>query len=585
MATSGPTDTIGALDAKGGQDIEEDTPAHSSGGGKKSKSRRKRARLKKKQLKKAQRKKRERKERERSAKGTNNDIRSSSCNEAVSFTPNHIWLDASAISSTQLKGKAGPRDCYDECLAKINSTRCDTRVVIFSWLNELKWYNDSTKDVEIAMPMTQNEHVDALMKELGDIKNRLWPAAVRCAAAHNANNFDQRTPDSEFVEVRRACNQFEWLGEGQRGGLNSMFVNRSAIKIANIDALLNFSLISVREDTCNSASDPFVFVDLCAAPGGFSEYIMYRCETKEMPCRGYAMSLTGKNENGNGIDWKFGHTDALDGGATTCTSSFRVCGGADGTGDIYKWENIASLRETIAFDASKRGQDDDAAQNNNAEHIGGRIRPGLAHLVVADGGFDVQRDSSCQEVLAQRIIISQTAAALELLRPGGNFLIKMFGHQTIEMRRLVKYLSQCFEKLTILKPVSSRPASAERYLVCISFSGMKASWDGRTWMGSITCMLSSSSLVDQFKDKDEECQQDVGEVCSTSLENYLDTVDADIARLNVKSCSRIASYLEAKAALVEAGDRDGDGEEGTSDSVSYQTVVDTHVYKHAWQLR
>lgn len=73
---------------------------------------------------------------------------------------------------------------------------------------------------------------------------------------------------------------FEILGEGKRHhGLNQrMFMNRSAIKLANVDALLDFRL-TVQPMT--QSNETFGFVDLCGAPGGFSEYIMYRCCQKK----------------------------------------------------------------------------------------------------------------------------------------------------------------------------------------------------------------------------------------------------------------------------------------------------------------
>jgi hypothetical protein len=100
--------------------------------------------------------------------------------------------------------------------------------------------------------------IKQLTRQLIQTKRRLWPAAERCAQIHESS------PEREFGEARRICNPMESLGEGQKGGLNQMFMNRSAIKLANIDAILDFSLTSPNVEN-------FFFVDLAGAPGGFSE--------------------------------------------------------------------------------------------------------------------------------------------------------------------------------------------------------------------------------------------------------------------------------------------------------------------------
>jgi hypothetical protein len=100
--------------------------------------------------------------------------------------------------------------------------------------------------------------IKSLSRQLIQAKRRLWPAAERCAKGAGSR------PEREFGEARRVCNPMEPLGEGNQGGLNQMFMNRAAIKLANIDAILGFALTQVSKEN-------FFFADLCGAPGGFSE--------------------------------------------------------------------------------------------------------------------------------------------------------------------------------------------------------------------------------------------------------------------------------------------------------------------------
>ena len=512
---------------------------------------------KKKQVKKANRKKEEKRQRQ------NENSYTGQITEEFSFSPAHTWHNwhsdacTEKMSSTPTgKCKKGsrttprPRDCYDES----KSASSHNHAMFHSWINELSWFgqNEKTDAPSSSQPVglhAHDDHVRALAEQLESLKERMWPAALRCAAAYNAMNFGHRTPETEFVEARRACNHFEWLGEGQRGGLNKDFVNRSAIKLTNIDALLDFTLVRGNNIT---------FVDLCGAPGGWSEYVMFRCRKNGVIYNGYGMSLGVRDDgHGHGINWKLDNV-GTDGNSSD-PSSFRICKGDDGTGDVCSWRNVVSLRNLIA-------KNEQIIMNPTAKAQNAECKPGFVDLVVADGGFDEQRNSTQQEALAHKLVTSQAAAAMELLRPGGNFIMKMFGCQTDAMRNLVGYLSVHFDRLTFLKPISSRPASAERYLFCHGFAGMPPSWDGQAWIERIL----GQKRVEKIDD-----------YCDRSLLQYLDRVDADIYRLNIKACSSILTYLESKAQMAEAGDDD----DKDKDATSYRSVVDVLAYKHAWKLQ
>lgn len=153
------------------------------------------------------------------------------------------------------------------------------------------------------MPDGGDEDSSLALSELNRIKRRLAPSAEACARAikmRAAGSREVTTPGYEFRRARSICNPYEsltspWRGgggesDGDRrdwrrrrprsppppGGGLSRFVNRSAIKLANIDAMLGFVLTSSpssRSDggaTTTAGGGDFVFADLCGAPGGFS---------------------------------------------------------------------------------------------------------------------------------------------------------------------------------------------------------------------------------------------------------------------------------------------------------------------------
>lgn len=56
--------------------------------------------------------------------------------------------------------------------------------------------------------------------------------------------------------------------------------------------------------------------------------------------------------------------------------------------------------------------------------------------------------------------------ALEIVRPHGHFVTKLFDLFTPFSVGLIFLMYNCFEKIAILKPNTSRPANSERYLIC-----------------------------------------------------------------------------------------------------------------------
>ncbi|KAL3772144.1 hypothetical protein ACHAW5_000199 [Stephanodiscus triporus] len=167
----------------------------------------------------------------------------------------------------------------------------------------------------------------------------------------------------------------------------------------------------------------FVFGDLCGAPGGFSD-------------------LSGVNVDGEGLRWDLDHImrhhlRPADADGAGSGSFYRVCHGADGTGSVYNWDNVLRLRRevfaTVAGDADPSG-----------------VREPLVDL----------------ESAAHGIAVSKAAAALTLLFVPGTFVpedvrVPIGWDQEDAPPAVLAVRSD-----DVRKPISSRTASAERYLVC-----------------------------------------------------------------------------------------------------------------------
>lgn len=116
----------------------------------------------------------------------------------------------------------------------------------------------------------------------------------------------------------------------------------------------------------------------------------------------------------------------------------------DGDGDLYKEENIRKFESLIQKETKEQGVD----------------------LAVADGGFDFSGNEEQQEVLAQRLLLCEVITMLTSLKQGGHFVCKFFDILDEFTGDLVWLLYQLFDEICITKPLSSRPANSERYIVC-----------------------------------------------------------------------------------------------------------------------
>ena len=187
----------------------------------------------------------------------------------------------------------------------------------------------------------------------------------------------------------------------------------------------------------------------------------------------------------------------------------------------------------------------------------------MAHLVVADGGFDAQRENEDQEALSQKLIVCETVAALACLRQGGTFVLKMFGCQTSTIRYMMMEINKVFNHLYLLKPISSRPASAERYLVATGFRGMPPSWDPQAWRDSI---FLGQGLGHDVPPPEEDLH----------FAYMLDLFDHEMLNLNLTACFSILSYMETKQRGIETNQA----------LLSYGEKFEIPIerYRRAWRL-
>lgn len=241
------------------------------------------------------------------------------------------------------------------------------------------------------------------------------------------STFDELEPD-EMRRARTRSNPYETI----RGGI---FLNRAAMKMANIDAVTNFIFTDPRSKDESHLVEPnelFYFADVCAGPGGFSEYILWR---KKCAAKGFGFTLKGPND--------FKLEDFFAASSEYFEPHYGV-GGYKGDGDVYRPDNLEEFRKFVLESTDQKG----------------------IHICMADGGFDVAGQENDQEWLSKRIYLCECVAALSVLREGGHFVCKLFDVFLRYSVGLIYLMYLAFDQIAIFKPVTSRPANSERYLIC-----------------------------------------------------------------------------------------------------------------------
>lgn len=212
--------------------------------------------------------------------------------------------------------------------------------------------------------------------------------------------------------AREACNPFEGIGR-------STYLNRDAVKLANLDAICG--LTPRLFDPLNTSfplPGAYTFADVAGGPGGFTQYLQRRYPT----AKGVGITLRGPHDF---------NMEQLD------SERFQAYygPGPSGTGDLL--ECAAQFQEFVAKET--RGVD----------------------LLLADGG-----DEDTAEPLASRLLTCEAYLGVSAVLKGGDFVCKVFDSVERHTAELLYLVATCFDKVALIKPVTSRPACSERYLVC-----------------------------------------------------------------------------------------------------------------------
>nr|KAF6461641.1 cap methyltransferase 1 [Molossus molossus] len=247
------------------------------------------------------------------------------------------------------------------------------------------------------------------------------------------------------------------------------------------------------------------FADVCAGPGGFSEYVLWR---KKWHAKGFGMTLKGPN------DFKL---EDFYSASSELFEPYYGEGGIDGDGDITRPENITAFRNFVLDNTDRKG----------------------VHFLMADGGFSVEGQENLQEILSKQLLLCQFLMALSVVRTGGHFICKTFDLFTPFSVGLIYLLYCCFERVCLFKPITSRPANSERYVVC---KGLKVGIDDvRDYLFSVNIK------INQLQNSDSDVNLVVPlEVIKGDHEftDYMTRSNESYCSLQIKALAKIRAFVQ-----------------------------------------
>ncbi|XP_019624485.1 PREDICTED: LOW QUALITY PROTEIN: cap-specific mRNA (nucleoside-2'-O-)-methyltransferase 1-like [Branchiostoma belcheri] len=313
----------------------------------------------------------------------------------------------------------------------------------------------------------------------------------------------------EMRNARTRANPYETI----RGAI---FQNRAAMKMANMDHVFDYMFTDPKNDKGEpmvGAHDLLYFADICAGPGGFSEYVLWR---KKWHAKGFGLTIRGPN------DFKLEEFFAA---SSEMFEPYYGEGGIDGDGDIMKPANLTAFKKFVLDSTEGKG----------------------VHFVMGDGGFSVEGQENLQEVLSKQLVLCEFLCALSILRIGGCFVCKTFDVFTPFSVGLVYLLYHCFHQVCIFKPITSRPANSERYVVC---KGLKPGYEVvEEYLFKVNIQMNRLKNTDV--DVNEVVPLDIIKKDSQFFQ-YMVSSNEKLAEKQTKHLAKIRAYTQ-DTTLFEAG--------------------------------
>lgn len=247
------------------------------------------------------------------------------------------------------------------------------------------------------------------------------------------NKIDEIPNSKHWDNIKKLTNDYELIHSSRNKKYNESIafynpLSRSYFKM--IEFIIDFNLF--QNFSCSNIKTSHI----AEGPGGFIEAIINKRKNFKDDINTITLQSTKKEVPG----WRKAK-NFLD-----KYPNINIHYGEDGTGDIYKINNIKNFQHKVGF--------------NSCE------------IVTSDGGFDFSIDFNRQEQMSSRLIFCEIVTALSVQKINGCFICKFFDTYTNITLQMLWLLNNLYEELIITKPFSSRPANSEKYIIARGFKGI-----------------------------------------------------------------------------------------------------------------
>ncbi len=238
---------------------------------------------------------------------------------------------------------------------------------------------------------------------------------------------------------------------------------------------------------------------IAEGPGGFVEAVVnYRKKKNFINDNQYAITLKAIEKEIPG--WKKSEKFLKN------NPTVKISYGLDGTGNIYNIENILYFVNYVG--------------KNSCE------------LITADGGFDFSIDFNKQEQLSYQLIFCQIIIALSIQKKKGNFVCKIFDSYNSLTIKLLWLLNIAYESIIITKPLTSRPANSEKYIIAKNFIGIDEHYLNKLYIvvDKLFKKSDSNNIIDIFTTDVPICYKKIIEnhnnyILYYQIKNIIKTID------------------------------------------------------------
>lgn len=305
------------------------------------------------------------------------------------------------------------------------------------------------------------------------------------------------TNNAEWDNAKKMSNDYELIYQPNKKIRQTSIakyhpISRSFFKLWEM--IHDFDLIK--------SSNKYKILCLAEGPGGFIEAILkFRKDIKDD-----IWGITLKSSNKDVPDWKKSYKFLKN-------NKINLSYGRDNTGNLYNLDNIIYLKYQIKDKVD---------------------------FITGDGGFDFSSNFNNQEQSSYRIIYAQIVSALTMQKIGGDFVVKIFDINTENTIKMIYLLYHYYDEIYITKPLTSRPANSEKYIVCKSFNGIEdhmlalfqnrlTTWD-ESFISFVTLPKWFIKLVTNYN--------------QTFIQNQIENIDKTLKIINNKFIHKKNQQLE-----------------------------------------